>query len=93
MTSRSIGFELFYSKLFLAHDFFLCRLNISQICVLDYYGGPHYVPVDEYFRVKLYSDTKKGKELRMNHTCRFTSIVTKNFVIYFMFNLSQKLIQ
>lgn len=67
MTSRSIGFELFYSKLFLAHDFFLCRLNISQICVLDYYGGPHYVPVDEYFRVKLDSDIKKGKLLRMNH--------------------------
>uniref|UniRef100_A0AAG5CSG4 CREG-like beta-barrel domain-containing protein n=1 Tax=Anopheles atroparvus TaxID=41427 RepID=A0AAG5CSG4_ANOAO len=30
------------------HNFFLCKLNIVQIAVLDFYGGPHYVTVDEY---------------------------------------------
>ncbi|XP_055617248.1 protein CREG1 isoform X2 [Toxorhynchites rutilus septentrionalis] len=30
------------------HNFFLCKLDIVQIAVLDYYGGPHYVSVDEY---------------------------------------------
>lgn len=30
------------------HNFFLCKLDIVQIAVLDFYGGPHYVTVDEY---------------------------------------------
>lgn len=30
------------------HNFFLCKLNITQIAVLDFYGGPHYVTVEEY---------------------------------------------
>lgn len=30
------------------HNFFLCKLDIVQIAVLDYYGGPHYVSVEEY---------------------------------------------
>ncbi|XP_058467608.1 protein CREG1 [Malaya genurostris] len=30
------------------HNFFLCKLDIVQIAVLDYYGGPHYVTVEEY---------------------------------------------
>lgn len=38
------------------HDFFLCKLNISSICILDWYGGPHYVTVDEYFKVELETD-------------------------------------
>ena len=32
-----------------AHNFFLCKLEIQQITVLDYYGGPHFVTVDEYY--------------------------------------------
>lgn len=30
------------------HNFFLCKLDIVQIAVLDYYGGPHYVTVEDY---------------------------------------------
>ena len=36
-----------------AHDFFLCKMNITQICVLDWYGGPHFVSVEDYFKVAL----------------------------------------
>ncbi|XP_059612166.1 protein CREG1 [Phlebotomus argentipes] len=32
------------------HNFYLCELEISQICVLDYYGGPHYVTAEEYYK-------------------------------------------
>lgn len=38
------------------HNFFLCKVNISSICVLDWYGGPHYVTVDDYFKVVLEDD-------------------------------------
>ena len=37
----------------LAHNFFLCKLNISQIVVLDYYGGPHFVTSEDYYRATL----------------------------------------
>ncbi|XP_041765040.1 protein CREG1-like [Anopheles merus] len=30
------------------HNFFLCKLNITQIAVLDFYGGPHYVTMADY---------------------------------------------
>lgn len=30
------------------HNFFLCKLDIAQIAVLDFYGGPHYVTVEDY---------------------------------------------
>lgn len=32
------------------HNFFLCKLEITQIAVLDWYGGPHYVTVEEYMK-------------------------------------------
>lgn len=38
------------------HDFFLCKLNISSICILDWYGGPHYVSTDDYYKVELEDD-------------------------------------
>jgi hypothetical protein len=38
------------------HNFFLCKLNISSIAVLDWYGGPHYVKLDDYFQAELDSD-------------------------------------
>ena len=40
------------------HNFFLCKLNISSICVLDWYGGPHYVTLDDYFKAEIESDKK-----------------------------------
>lgn len=39
--------------LFLAHHFYLCELEISNVFVLDYYGGPHTVSTEEYYAVKL----------------------------------------
>uniref|UniRef100_A0A7G3AV78 Putative pyridoxamine 5'-phosphate oxidase n=1 Tax=Lutzomyia longipalpis TaxID=7200 RepID=A0A7G3AV78_LUTLO len=44
------------------HDFYLCELNITQICVLDYYGGPHFVSTEEYFK----ADPEEVYGKRMN---------------------------
>lgn len=41
------------------HNFFLCKLNISSICVLDWYGGPHFVTSEDYFNAELDSDKQK----------------------------------
>ncbi|XP_067616798.1 protein CREG1-like [Eurosta solidaginis] len=35
-----------------AHNFYLCELQIENIFVLDYYGGPHDITVDDYFNAK-----------------------------------------
>lgn len=52
---------IFHFSLFsAAHNFFLCRLNISQIAILDYYGGPHYVNVEDYYRVNLDDNSMQG---------------------------------
>lgn len=32
-----------------AHSFYLCKLDIEEVIVLDYYGGPHFVSKEEYF--------------------------------------------
>lgn len=42
------------------HNFFLCKLDIVQIAVLDYYGGPHYVTVEDYMNADL--DTHTGNK-------------------------------
>ncbi|XP_063704921.1 protein CREG1 [Culicoides brevitarsis] len=31
------------------HKFYLCKLMIDNIVVLDYYGGPNYVKVEDYY--------------------------------------------
>lgn len=33
----------------LAHSFYLCVLDIVQVIVLDFYGGPHYVTSEDYY--------------------------------------------
>lgn len=35
------------------HHFYLCQLDIEQILVLDFYGGPHNVNVDEYYNTNM----------------------------------------
>lgn len=35
------------------HNFYLCVLDIEHIYVLDWYGGPKDIPVDEYYNVVL----------------------------------------
>ncbi|GAB0088349.1 CREG1 [Sergentomyia squamirostris] len=32
------------------HNFYLCEIVIDQICVLDFYGGPHFVTPEDYYR-------------------------------------------
>nr|XP_016944698.1 protein CREG1 [Drosophila suzukii]XP_036674402.1 protein CREG1 [Drosophila suzukii] len=34
-----------------AHNFYLCELEISNIFVLDFYGGPHNVKASDYYAV------------------------------------------
>ncbi|XP_031635509.1 protein CREG1-like [Contarinia nasturtii] len=31
------------------HSFYFCTLNIEHIAVLDFYGGAHYVSIDDYY--------------------------------------------
>lgn len=31
------------------HKFYLCKLEIEQIAILDFYGGPHFVSVADYY--------------------------------------------
>jgi hypothetical protein len=33
------------------HHFFFMKLNIERIMVVDYFGGPIYVNVDDYYDV------------------------------------------
>lgn len=44
------------------HDFFLCKLSISSICILDWYGGPHFVTPEDYFSAELESDKDFAKK-------------------------------
>lgn len=43
------------------HDFYLCKAAIEKVIVLDWYGGPHHVPVATYFDHK-YDTTAAGEE-------------------------------
>lgn len=38
-------------------------MNISQIAVLDWYGGPHYVDVKDYYKVTL-DEEESSSELQ-----------------------------
>ncbi|KAG8232955.1 hypothetical protein J437_LFUL011447 [Ladona fulva] len=35
------------------HNWFFAKLKIESICLLDYFGGPKYISVDDYFNVKI----------------------------------------
>lgn len=39
------------------HSFYLCKLDIEHIAVLDFYGGPHYVSIDDYYNANYDSDS------------------------------------
>lgn len=34
------------------HNFYLCKVDIGKIIVLDWYGGPHHVDTKDYFNHK-----------------------------------------
>lgn len=42
-----------------AHDFYLCELEIEQIAVLNFYGGPHYVTPEEYYKANFDKDDEE----------------------------------
>ncbi|KAL5290961.1 CREG1.2 family protein [Megaselia abdita] len=39
-----------------SHDFYICKLNIGNIYVLDFYGGPNLVSVEDYYKASLYEE-------------------------------------
>lgn len=39
-----------------SHEFYLCKLNIEHIYVLDFYGGPHEVSAEDYYKSPLYEE-------------------------------------
>ena len=43
------------------HNFFLCKLNISSVCILDWYGGPHYVTVDDYYKAEIEPNERRRR--------------------------------
>lgn len=45
------------------HNFFLAKLKIASVAVLDWFGGPHYVSIDEYYKTSPYDEVSKGNEL------------------------------
>ncbi|XP_055903631.1 protein CREG1 [Eupeodes corollae] len=44
------------------HSFYLCLLDIEHIYVLDWYGGPKDIPIDEYYSVVL-EDEESSSEI------------------------------
>ncbi|KAH8271191.1 hypothetical protein KR018_001138 [Drosophila ironensis] len=36
-----------------AHNFYLCELEIANIFVLDFYGGPHQVSASDYYAIEI----------------------------------------
>lgn len=59
-------------NVFPAHNFYLCKMNIQQIRVLDFYGGPHIVPVDDYYNVKFSKlDFHKKKSHHKKYQLKF----------------------
>lgn len=44
------------------HSFYLCKLEIVQIVVLDWYGGPHYVSNEDYYNAKTISNGFLGMD-------------------------------
>lgn len=46
------------------HEFYLCKLNIENIYVLDFYGGPHQVSAEDYYKASLYEE--ESNEIFLN---------------------------
>lgn len=65
------------------HNFFLCTLNIEQIAVLDYYGGPHYVTPADYYNANFDSDDRDESDEQQNEDQneKQLSQIQKNVVI------------
>lgn len=43
----------FLNIFFIEHNFYLCELDIKNIFVLDFYGGPHQVSASDYYAIQI----------------------------------------
>ncbi|XP_035775568.1 protein CREG1-like [Anopheles albimanus] len=59
------------------HNFFLCKLDIVQIAVLDFYGGPHYVTVEDYMAADPDKQAAVDDSSKRSVPARFSTIVSK----------------
>lgn len=66
------------AKWIVTHDFFLCKLVISEIIVLDWYGGPHNVSKEDYYNVILTNDARQAFELDQRNLNGFNEMETNN---------------
>lgn len=47
-----------------AHEFYFCELDIQQIAVLNFYGGPHYVTPEDYYNANFDADGEDPETVR-----------------------------
>lgn len=45
------------------HLFYMCKFDIEYIAVLDFYGGPHYVNIDDYYNANYDADVMMTNEI------------------------------
>ncbi|XP_063991579.1 protein CREG1 [Diachasmimorpha longicaudata] len=55
------GRHPWFSSLPKNHHFFFAKLNILSIAMLDAFGGPKYIPVDEYLNATSFQDNRQIK--------------------------------
>lgn len=46
---RNCLYYFFINKTFADHEFYVAKVDIEQIAVLDFFGGIKYVTVEDYF--------------------------------------------
>uniref|UniRef100_A0A336MPN3 CSON003278 protein n=2 Tax=Culicoides sonorensis TaxID=179676 RepID=A0A336MPN3_CULSO len=68
-------------KWVVTHKFYLCKLMIQNIVVLDYYGGPHYVTISDYYNANYDSNMDHVKLIDdgKSTTYKRKTIKTENF--------------
>lgn len=60
-----------------AHDFYLCRLVIEKVTVLDWYGGPHFVSIQDYYNVTENNYNQVERKIKKKHSNhRRISVIT-----------------
>lgn len=48
------------------HQFYFCELDIEQIVLLDFYGGPHYVSIDDYYNANYDAESSLDNARALN---------------------------
>lgn len=46
------------------HAFYFCKLKIEHIAVLDFYGGAHYISIDDYYNANYDSDINAIEDIQ-----------------------------